>query len=328
MSVYMVSNSSQLRRVAARFAFIALVVLPVVYQVRGVQGLWRGISGAILGVVIGFLTTVKSERTVALDVSFIFGLAGGFLGGLLAGVPRGSLSAAPVLILILPIYLVFGIIVGLHGPLANMFYSPGPGQKRFNESWWGATIMLIYIFVLPIGTQIYIYYQGYGRTFDDSVAFGTSSGFFLVAVGVGLGKVIGVWTGPIIRALDQVMQYLRSMGPPIVAFIVGYLFISFIFAGLYGAVWRAYRQSFSGLPTSPTVGDFYYYSVVTIRRSETGSFAPSLDWRDLWSASRSPLGLVGLPVVLAAVIELLQHQFGRNGRGAGVPAPDSLDRHR
>ena len=317
----MPGGSSQLRRVITQLALTALVVLPVVYEVRGIQGLWRAAAGVGLGVLLAFLTTLKSRREVALDVSLLFGLACGLGGGLLVGIPRGSLSGFPSLILILATYAIFGIIVGLHGPIANMFYAEGPGQRRFNESWWGGAIQLCFLFVGPCCALAYFYYQGYGYKLDDSIPLAVASTIFLAWLGVAVGKVTGRKIAPIVQALYQVLGYLKAMGPPVVAFVLGYLFISFIFAGLYGALWRAYPDSFSGLPPAPTFGDFYYYSAVTISTLGDPVIRP-LGFARLLVCFEVIIGVGWITVVLAAVIELLQDQFGRNKRTPEVHAAD------
>jgi hypothetical protein len=312
---------SQLPRVKTQLVLTALVVLPVVYELGGIQGFWRAAAGVGLGVVVAFLTTLKSRREVALDVSLLFGLAGGLGGGLLVGIPRGSLSGFPSQILILAIYSIFGIIVGLHGPIANMFYAEGPGRRRFVESWWGGAIQLFFLFVMPFSALAYIYYQGYGYTLDDSIALALPSTVFLGGLGVFVGKVMGRKIAPIVQALDQVLGYLKSMGPPVVAFVLGYLFISFIFAGLYGALWRAYPDSFSGLPPSPTFSDFCYYSAVTISTLGDAVIRP-LGFARLLVCFEVIIGVGWITVVLAAVIALLQDQFGRNKRTPEVHASD------
>lgn len=317
----MPGGSRQLRRVTIQLALTALVVLPVVYEVRGIQGLWRAAAGVGLGVLVAFLTTLKSRREVALDVSLLFGLAGGLGGGVLVGIPRGSLSGFPSLVLILAVFAIFGIIVGLHGPIANMFYAEGPGQRRFNQSWWGCTVQLFFVLLLPASALAYIFYQGYGYRLDDSIVLALPGMIFLGGLGITVGKVMGRKIAPVVQALDQVLGYLKSMGPPVVAFVLGYLFISFIFAGLYGALWRAYPDSFSGLPPAPTFGDFYYYSVVTISTLGDAVIRP-LGFARLLVCFEVTVGVGWITVVLAAVIELLQDQFGRNKRTPEIHASD------
>lgn len=93
--------------------------------------------------------------------------------------------------------------------------------------------------------------------------------------GLWLGLMLGNNVNQWIVALRPTFRLLRRMGRTLVAFAVGYLAIVTIFSTLFAAVWRlAGAESFAGLPASPTMPTFMYFSLVTATTVGYGDIVP------------------------------------------------------
>jgi hypothetical protein len=128
---------------------------------------------------------------------------------------------------------------------------------------------------------------------------GRSTGALVRALGSALVYLGGLWLGLMlgsnvnkwIVALQPTFQLVRRMGRALMAFAVGYLAIVTIFSTLFAAVWRlAGSDSFEGLPASPTLPTFVYFSLVT---------ATTVGYGDIVPKSAIARSLTGLEVIVS-----------------------------
>ena len=116
-------------------------------------------------------------------------------------------------------------------------------------------------------------------------------------------------------ALEQVFDIARKMGPPIGGFALGYLVITFIFAGLFASEWRADTNAFKGLSKHPPFIDFLYYSVMTISTTGYGDVTPQSLPAKLLAAAEVLIGLAWTVVIFAAVLLVVQRQLHPEQQG-------------
>jgi hypothetical protein len=131
-------------------------------------------------------------------------------------------------------------------------------------------------------------------------------GFIL---GVELGELIGRSLRRWVLALEGVWEIARQMGPPIGGFVLGYLVIASVFAGLFASVWRADSAAFKGLPEHPSPADFAYHSVMTISTTGYGDVAPQSPPAKILASAEALVGLGWTVVVFAAVLTVVQRRL-------------------
>ena len=96
------------------------------------------------------------------------------------------------------------------------------------------------------------------------------------------------------------------MTGPIVAFVVGYMLLSFVFAGFYFAVWRANSAAFVGGESTRTFGDFLYMSFMVCTTVGYSDVLPVSDIARTLTATEALLGVGWTTVVFAAIVSNLQ----------------------
>jgi hypothetical protein len=128
-------------------------------------------------------------------------------------------------------------------------------------------------------------------------------------LGDGLAELVGRSVRRWVLALEEVWKVVRLMGPPVGGFALGYLILSFVFAGLFSSVWRADSMAFKGLPTHPHFTDFAYYSVMTISTTGYGDISPQSALAKMLASAEALIGLTWTIVVFAAVLTVVQKRF-------------------
>jgi hypothetical protein len=139
---------------------------------------------------------------------------------------------------------------------------------------------------------------------------GRSTAALVRALGAALAYLGGLWLGLMlgnnvnkwIIALQPSFQLLRRMGRTLIAFAVGYLAIVTVFSTLFAAVWRlAGADSFAGLPASPTLPTFMYFSLVTATTVGYGDIVPKSGIARSLTGLESVVSLAWTLVVFAAL---------------------------
>ena len=96
-------------------------------------------------------------------------------------------------------------------------------------------------------------------------AAGAMTGVAMI-VGLGFGFVLGNWL-KLLQRFQDTWQDFKRYGGHFSTFIVGYIAIVYIFAGLYAALWQYEKQASFGPPFPPSYSgfaDFLFFSLVTV----------------------------------------------------------------
>lgn len=153
------------------------------------------------------------------------------------------------------------------------------------------------VFSATVGSTIYLVRGRSTAALVEGLAaaFAYLGGLWL---GLMLGNNVNKWGA----ALRPTFQLLRRMGRALTAFAVGYLAIVVIFSTLFAAVWRFEgAQSFAGLPASPTLPTFIYFSLITATTVGYGDIVPKSMLARSLAGSESIVSLAWTLVVFAAL---------------------------
>ena len=187
--------------------------------------------------------------------------------------------------------LQFGMLVGL---LTVAPYATLDRPQVTNLRYWMKSGVA---FAVALGGAVYF-------------AGGHSTAALISALGAALVYLGGLWLGLMlgnsvnkwIVALQPTFQLLRRMGRTLMAFAVGYLAIVTMFSTLFAAVWRlAGTDSFAGLPASPTMQTFMYFSLVTATTVGYGDIVPKSALARSLTGLESIVSLAWTLVVFAAL---------------------------
>jgi voltage-gated potassium channel Kch len=98
------------------------------------------------------------------------------------------------------------------------------------------------------------------------------------------------------------------MGETASLFVLGYIGIAFVFAALYGAMWRADAHSFAGDGLSSRSGfiDFVYFSMVTLATVGYGEIRPASSVAKVVVIVEIICGVAWVTLILAAAIARAQ----------------------
>jgi hypothetical protein len=130
-----------------------------------------------------------------------------------------------------------------------------------------------------------------------------------VLIATNLAWWLGEWMRPRLRILTGVFRVLQQMWEALVAFVLGYAAIVFIFACFYAAAWQRSRlTAFQGINLNmaqhPSFGDFVYFSVVTMATLGYGDVIPSDAITRTLACVEVVIGVGWVTVVLSAAAAL------------------------
>jgi Ion channel len=133
--------------------------------------------------------------------------------------------------------------------------------------------------------------------------------FLAVLISTNLAWFVGEWLRPRLRVLVGVFRILQQMWEALLAFLLGYAAIIFIFACFYAAAWQHNRNSaFQGInlisPVPPSFGQFVYFSVVTMATLGYGDVIPSNAVTRTLACIEVVIGVGWVTVVLSAASAL------------------------
>lgn len=134
------------------------------------------------------------------------------------------------------------------------------------------------------------------------------SGLAVLCAGLA-GIFLGSSLPPWIDELPKVMRNLRRMGSLLGAFIIGYVVIVFVFAGLYAAVWRHDHSSFN-VGDNAHRGDFVYFSSVTASTLGYGDIVPCKPAARALACFQVAIAIGWITIVFAVVASLVQQRQG------------------
>ena len=256
--------SKSIFKIMVAMSFLLLLTVPASFYKRGPLGALM--QTAV--VVLAFMLTVSTRRwmklfqidspPLSLNARILTGLAFTIVFALL-----GEWGYSPfVYVLQTP------LLLGLFGRSSTSWWFTISGLLKKREYIPGRdyipVIVIFTIGLISLFTLFWFWFRWW--------SFLVVPVFFL---GAELAELIGMAVRRWTLALEEVWNIARQMGPPIGGFVLGYLVIAFIFAGLYASVWRADFTAFKGLSEHPHFIDFLYYSVMTISTTGYGDVTSS-----------------------------------------------------
>ena len=254
---------------------IIFIVAPLSYA----QGHWKAVGFATL---VAFLNSFGPRRN--------------FIQGIAAGLLAGSTSTA---IFSPPESLLFGVGVAF----ATGFGTTIAQESEIDRSrFLGAALIGLFLGItiglVPVITK------------------GVSEGLlFLIeislisAVGVPLSAYIGIWLRPKLLLFSELWVYLREMGSYLVCFAFGYIVLAFLFACRFWSLWKVFPNSFKGVSGEPSIGEFFYFSLVTIATIGYGDITPVSGTARGLVGAEVVLGIGWVTIIFAAVLSHLQPRF-------------------
>jgi hypothetical protein len=128
-----------------------------------------------------------------------------------------------------------------------------------------------------------------------------------VTAGARVGSRVHVW----LATLRIVWQTALRMGPALGGFIAGYVGLTLVYAALYGMLYSTDHAAFSGLPASPEMLDFYYFSLVTAATVGFGDIQPKSGTAKLLTCSEILLGLGWTLVVFSILLHVVTSHLNK-----------------
>ncbi|MGB7554357.1 MAG: ion channel [Candidatus Korobacteraceae bacterium] len=133
--------------------------------------------------------------------------------------------------------------------------------------------------------------------------------FLAILISTNLAWFLGEWLRPRLRVLVGVFRILQQMWQALLAFLLGYAAIIFIFACFYAAAWQHNRAAaFQGInlisPVPPSFGEFVYFSVVTMATLGYGDVIPADAVTRTLACIEVVIGVGWVTVVLSAASAL------------------------
>jgi Ion channel len=130
-----------------------------------------------------------------------------------------------------------------------------------------------------------------------------------ILISTNLAWLLGEWLKPRLRVLVGVFRILQQMWEALIAFLLGYAAIIFIFACFYAAAWQHNPASaFQGInlisPVPPSFGQFVYFSVVTMATLGYGDVIPADAVTRTLACIEVVIGVGWVTVVLSAASAL------------------------
>ncbi len=297
------------------------------YGIGGMESLRAGAIYAVAGLVLAFVCVGFAPRFIV-----VVALATGMLGSMMRA------SIAPEITSLIPrqntieylqrMMAVCGAI-GFAGGLYGGFRFTGKGV--FN---WGSKALLsrrLASDIQRVSAPAHVmrelahhFYASERMYFSVLAALGSAliawievhaipkSVFIIllaVLISTNLAWFVGEWLRPRLRVLLGVFRILQQMWEALLAFLLGYSAIIFIFACFYAAAWQHNRASaFQGInlisPVPPSFGQFVYFSVVTMATLGYGDVIPSDGLTRTLACVEVVIGVGWVTVVLSAASAL------------------------
>ncbi len=153
--------------------------------------------------------------------------------------------------------------------------------------------------VLGFALGVLLYFSA-GQPNRSLIAGG--SAILTYQMGLWLGLILGAKVNLWAEALRPTFVLLRRMARTLIAFGVGYLTIIVLFATFFGATWKLEGGvSFSGLPSTPPLSTFLYFSLVTASTVGYGDIAPRSEIARMLAGLELLSSIAWTLVVFAAV---------------------------
>ncbi len=313
--------------IAILYGIATITIAAYGYGIGGMDSLRAGAIYAIVGLVLAFACVGFAPRFIV-----VVALATGMLGSMMRA------SIAPEMTSLIPrqntidylqrMMAVCGAI-GFAGGLYGGFRFTGKGF--FN---WASKALLrrlppSNIKSIPLRHHVvrelaHHFYASERMYFSILAAFGSAliaaievhpiprSVLIIVLailISTNLAWLLGEWLRPRLRVLVGVFRILQQMWEALLAFLLGYAAIIFIFACFYAAAWQHNRApAFQGInlisPVPPSFGQFVYFSVVTMATLGYGDVIPADALTRTLACIEVVIGVGWVTVVLSAASAL------------------------
>jgi len=319
--------TSSLVTVICLYCVAGITIAAYGYGIGGAGSLWAGAKYAVAGLVLAFICVGFAPRFI-----MVVALATGMLGSMMRA------SIAPEMMSLLPkqstidylsrIITVCGAIAFAGGLYGGFRFT---GKGLFN---WISEVLLARKHALdgkPVPRQSHAmrdlashFYASERMYFCLLAAVGAVLVveievhpiprslviiFFSVLFATNLTWLLGEWLKPRLQVLAGVFRVLQQMWEALLAFVLGYAAIIFIFACFYAAAWQHNRTSaFQGInpnwPAPPSFGQFIYFSVVTMATLGYGDVIPADAFTRTLACVQVVIGVGWVTVVLSAAAAL------------------------
>jgi len=235
-------------------------------------------------------------------VGILDGMGGTRASGLWAGLRLAASVAVLLILALLPLYglvaVVMGTLMTLHVGAMAGFDRPRRGAVL--RGWppiamFVATTAVIWVLALEEGIGIA----------DIAVAFPVASVLLFTA-----GRLIALWLAPRVAVLGALAEYLRAMWIPLGGFVIGYLFIAAVFAGVYATLHRVDATSFSGIATG-SAGEWLVFSIANATTLGDGRIQAVSTTARVVVGVEAVTATCWLIAVFAAVTAHVQPSFSR-----------------
>jgi len=347
-------QKTNIAAIAALYCIAAVTIAAYGYGVGGVPSLWAGAKYAAVGLVLAFVCVGFAPRFIV-----VVALATGLLGSML----RASIGAEMTSLVHIPkqetaaylqrIVTVCGAI-GFAGGLYGGFRFTGKGLfnvisrvfiTRMHQL-GGKADSLRARTARDLALHFYASERMY---FAVLAAFGAAliaqfevhpvplSLLYIVLavlIAANLTWLLGEWLRPRLQVLSGVFRVLSQMWEALLAFLLGYTAIIFIFACFYAAAWQHNRASaFQGMnliTNNPGFGEFVYFSVVTMATLGYGDVIPADALTRSLACIQVVVGVGWVTVVLSAAAALARPKVNQMleevWQEEGVVDPDGARR--
>lgn len=318
-------------RITGCAALIAVLVLPPAY---GAHGLQRGVYPALksgLETYLMFVLFLGHLRSLAL--SLVLGYGFGMIGDDPTPVMAPNLVDSTKAAITILFFIGLSLGIGAGVVTYESFYARAvryfrkPTDKESRPSRIPSTLLpafciavtfaflyvllTIHMMTAPFSRSRPLGFRTLMGLIDAAFAmFVGLSAFIGVCLGVPLGRFLRDKLRPGLLALNDTIPYLREMVAPLIGFALGYLLIAFMLGNIFWAVWRLDPCcAFKNLSATPSFGDFFYFSIVTIATLGYGDITPSSGLAKGLASAEVILGLGWITVVFAAIVARLQPRF-------------------
>lgn len=172
-------------------------------------------------------------------------------------------------------------------------------DQTFNLAILLITLCLIFIYIL---SDLFV--------FNPSALYSTALASFILGalLSIAIGLFSFVFIRPSLNIFIQITHYFIVMKKPVVAFFIGYVFITVFFSGLYHLLIRFDPKAFSHAQDI-NILDTFIYSYQTITLLVASNIQPLSPLAVQLSLLENFVGIVWVTVVLAATIGFLQKPF-------------------
>jgi Ion channel len=321
------TTKSNLVVVVCLYCIAGITIAAYGYGIGGSGSLWAGARYAVAGLVLAFICVGFAPRFIV-----VVGLATGMLGSMM----RASIAAEITTLLpqqstidyLSRIITVCGAIAFAGGLYGGFTFT---GKGLFN---WISAVFLAHKQTLDgkavsqrsrAMRELAIHFYASERMYFSLLAAigavliveielhpalrSLVIVLFSVLFATNLTWLLGEWLKPRLQTLAGVFRVLQQMWEALLAFVLGYAAIIFIFACFYAAAWQHNRTTaFQGvnlIPSRPpSFGQFIYFSVVTMATLGYGDVIPADALTRTLACVQVVIGVGWVTVVLSAAAAL------------------------